>query len=102
MPISRLQILDSEETNDLTNRKKKRSITCCPTFGSKNVIENSNICERYARCNQKITVFSIYSKSIYLFINNYLVTFKVPPLRYNTLMPAFFPILETHPKRAFC
>ena len=33
--------------------------------------------------------FSIFSKSISLFINNYLVPFKVTPLKY-TLMPAFF------------
>ena len=38
---------------------------------------------------------------IYLSINNYLVPFKVASLRYNTLMPAFFPILETLLKRTF-
>ena len=38
----------------------------------------------------------------YLFINNYLVPFKVtPPRSFNTLMLAFFPILETFLKRAF-
>ena len=37
----------------------------------------------------------MFSKSIYLFINNYLVPFKGTSLRYNTLMPAFFPILKT-------
>ena len=45
------------------------------------------------RCDQKITVVSFFEK--YLFINNYLVPFKVTPLRYNTLIPAVFPILET-------
>ena len=44
------------------------------------------------RCDQKITV-------IFNFLFIYL--FKVTPLRYNTLMPAFFPILETPLKRAF-
>ena len=45
-----------------------------------------------------------FFKNIYLFINNYLVPFNVnaPPLRYNTLMPAFFPILEILLKRALC
>ena len=28
-------------------------------------------------------------------MNFYIVPFKVIPLRYNTLVPAFFPILET-------
>ena len=35
------------------------------------------------------------SKSIYLFINNYLVPFKVTLLKYNTFMPAFLLILKT-------
>ena len=38
---------------------------------------------------------------MYLFISNYLVPFKVTPLRYNTLLPAVFLILETLRKRAF-
>ena len=46
------------------------------------------------RCDQPL--FSIFSKSIYLFITNYLV-----PLKDNILMPAFFPILETPLKYAF-
>ena len=33
---------------------------------------------------------------MYTFIKNYLVSFKVTPLRYNTLMLTFFPILDTH------
>ena len=37
----------------------------------------------------------------YLFINNYLVPFNVTSLTYNTLMTAFFPILETLLKRTF-
>ena len=40
-------------------------------------------------------LFSIFSKSIYLFINNYLVPFKVASYRYKTLMATFFKILET-------
>ena len=36
---------------------------------------------------------------MYLFINNYRVPFKVTPVKYNTLMPAFFPIVETLLKR---
>ena len=51
------------------------------------------------RCDQKIVV--IFLKSIYLFINNCFDPFKVTPLSYNTLMPAFFPILETLLKHAF-
>ena len=43
----------------------------------------------------------VIKKNIYLFINNYLVPFKVTPIRYNTLMPAFFPILKTLRKRDF-
>ena len=45
--------------------------------------------------------FKFFLQSIYLFINNYLVSFKVTHLRYNTLMPAFFPILKTLLKCAF-
>ena len=45
-------------------------------------------------CDQKITVIlNLFKK--YLFINSYLLPFKVTPLRYNTLMLAFFSILET-------
>ena len=53
-------------------------------------------------CNDQLCmyVYPFFSKSIYLFINNYLVLFKTS-LGYNTLMSAFFPILETSPKRAF-
>ena len=45
--------------------------------------------------DQKITVILNFciSISIYLFIDNNLVLFKVTPLRCNTLMSAFFPIL---------
>ena len=43
--------------------------------------------------------FKFFQK-VFLFINNYLVPFKVTPLRCNTLMPAFFPILETLLKHA--
>ena len=46
-------------------------------------------------------VNSIFSKTIYLFINNYLLPFKVTPLRHNTLMPAFCLILKTFLKRTF-
>ena len=49
---------------------------------------------KYTRCDLKINVFFlIFLQSIYLFINN--------SLKYNTLMPAFFPILEILLKRAF-
>ena len=63
------------------------------------VVMANYVC-KYARCDQKITVIFNFSKK-YLFINNYLVPFKVTPLRYNTLMPAFFPILETLLQQAF-
>ena len=42
-------------------------------------------------CDKKISVFYIFI--YFFFINNYFVPFKVNPLGYNTLMPAFFPIL---------
>ena len=45
----------------------------------------------YELCSNNNCYF-IFSKSIYLFINNYLVPFKVILFRYNTLIPAFFPI----------
>ena len=45
--------------------------------------------------------FQFFSKSIYLFNNNCLLLFKVTPLRYDTLLPALFPILETLLKRVF-
>ena len=51
----------------------------------------------YTKCGQNITVILNFLNSIYLFINNFLV----PQQRYNTLMPAFFPILKTFLKRAF-
>ena len=51
----------------------------------------------YVRCVIKRTVQ--FSKIINFFINNYLVPFKVNPLRYNTLIPAFFPTIETLLKR---
>ena len=34
----------------------------------------------YMRCNKKITVIFNFSKSIYLFIDNYLIPFKETPL----------------------
>ena len=53
------------------------------------------------RCDRKITViFNFFKK--FSIINHYLVPFKVTPLIYNTLMPAFFPIVETLLKCAFC
>ena len=39
---------------------------------------------------KKWPLFSIFSKIFYLFMNNYLVPFKVIPLRYNTLILACF------------
>ena len=50
--------------------------------------------------NRKITVIINFFKK-YLFIKNYLVILKVTPLKYNTHMPVFFPILETLLKRSF-
>ena len=38
--------------------------------------------------------FYFSQKNIYLFINIYIVPFKVIPLRYNTLVPVLLPILE--------
>ena len=46
----------------------------------------------YVGCSKNKVIF--FSKNIYLFINIYIVLFKVIPLRYNTLVPALFPILE--------
>ena len=54
----------------------------------------------HTRCDQIITVILNFIKK-FLFIYQYLVPFKATPLRFNTLMPAFFPILETLLKRAF-
>ena len=51
--------------------------------------------------SKKRPLFSIFSKSTCLSINNHFVTFKVTSLKNNTLMLAFFPILETLLKRAF-
>ena len=57
---------------------------------------------QYARCDQKITViFNFFKKYLFAPFNNYIVAFKVIPLSYNTLMPAFFPILEALLKRGF-
>ena len=50
---------------------------------------------------KKLSLFKIFWKSVYLFINNCLVPFKVRPLRCSTLMPAFFLNLETLLKHAF-
>ena len=52
-------------------------------------------------CDQNKPLFSIFSKNICLFINNYLVAFTVTSLRYNTLIPAFSQILETLLKHTF-
>ena len=58
---------------------------------------------RTTRCDQKITViFLFFQKAIIYLSITILVPCKVNPLRYNTLIPAFFPILETLLKRAFC
>ena len=48
----------------------------------------------------KIIVILNFCKNC-LFIKNYLLPFTVNPLRYNTLMPAFFSILERLLKRTF-
>ena len=74
---------------------------CCHRRGKKPMERSifNNYKPIHARCDQKITI--IFSKNIYLFIKNYLVPLKVIPLRYNTLMPAFFPILEALLKRHF-
>ena len=37
----------------------------------------------------------------YLFINDYLASLKVTPFKHNTVMPAFFEILNTLLKNAF-
>ena len=36
----------------------------------------------------------VFSKNTYLLINIYVVPIKVIPVRYNTLVPALFPIIE--------
>lgn len=56
---------------------------------------------RYEVLWKKKQLFKIFSKIIYLFANNYFASLKVIPLRYDTVMKAFFPILETLLKRAF-
>jgi len=43
---------------------------------------------------KKYPEFSFFRKNIYLFVYINVVPFKVVPPRYNTLMPAFFPIFE--------
>ena len=43
---------------------------------------------------QYIRVELFFSKNIYLFINIYIVPFKVIPLRCNILVPALFPTLK--------
>ena len=48
----------------------------------------------HTRSVQKKGDFLFFSKNIYLFININFVPFKVIPLRYNTLVPVLFPILE--------
>ena len=45
--------------------------------------------------------FEFFSKTIYLFINNYLVPFKETPFRYNTPKPAFFSIFENTSETRF-
>ena len=52
--------------------------------------------------HQKITVIFKFFKKIFVYLSiTILSPFKVAPLSYNTLMPAFFPILETLLKCAF-
>ena len=36
----------------------------------------------------------VFSKNTYLLINIYVFPFNVIPVRYNTLVPALFPIIE--------
>ena len=47
----------------------------------------------YEGCS-KNKVTAVFSKNTYLLINIYVVPFKVIPVRYNTLVPALFPIIE--------
>ncbi|KYN33840.1 hypothetical protein ALC56_11812 [Trachymyrmex septentrionalis] len=51
---------------------------------------------------KKYREFCVFSKIIYLFMNIYFVPFKVIPIRYYTLVPTFFPILEALQKIIFC
>ena len=46
-------------------------------------------------CSKKYGEVLFFSKNIYLFINIYIIPFKVIHLRYNTLVPAHFPILKS-------
>ena len=39
--------------------------------------------------------FSFFEKNIYLFVYINVVAFKIVPIRYNALVPALLPILET-------
>ena len=55
----------------------------------KNFWTKSSFHKTHTRCDQKITVILNFVKK-YLFINNYLVPFKVTRRRYNTFMPVFF------------
>ena len=65
-----------------------------------NVIMNFISSYIYEVWSKKITIIWNFFKKC-LFINNYLVLFQVTPLRYKSLMLAFFPILETLLKCAF-
>ena len=43
---------------------------------------------------KKLGDFVVLSKNTYLLISIYVFPFKVIPVRYNTLVPALFPIIE--------
>lgn len=51
--------------------------------------------KKYTRFDKKIrAIFVFLKKLLFIFININFVPFKVIPIRYNTLVPALFPIFE--------